>query len=98
MVLTGRTGLVALVCVLPIAVAPWPTTAFVVLLTVLAAAVGLDVALAAGTRALEFSRSGDTSARLGEPVDVALMIHNTGSRTFRGAVRDAWAPSTRAQP
>jgi uncharacterized protein (DUF58 family) len=98
MVLTGRAGLVALICVLPVAVAPWPATAFAILLSVLIAAVGLDVALAAGTRALQFSRTGDTSARLGEPVHVALLIHNTGTRTFRGVVRDAWAPSTRAQP
>ena len=31
-VLTGRVGLVALVCVLPIGVSPWPATTFVVLL------------------------------------------------------------------
>lgn len=98
MVLTGRTGLVALICVLPVAVAPWPATAFAVLAVLLAAAVGLDVVFAASTKGLEFSRSGDTSARLGEPVNVQLLVHNGGSRTFRGAVRDAWAPSTRAQP
>lgn len=40
MVLTGRTGLVALVCVLPIAVSPWPATAFGALLVLLLAAVG----------------------------------------------------------
>jgi uncharacterized protein (DUF58 family) len=97
-ILTGRTGLVALICVLPVAVAPWPATAFVVLLALLGAAVALDLTLAAGTRTLEFSRSGDTSARLGEPVDVALSVRNTGSRAFRGMVRDAWAPSTKAQP
>lgn len=98
MILTGRTGLVALACILPIAVAPWPATAFVVLLAVLGAAVGLDVALAASPRKLQYARSGDTSARLGEPVHVGLLIHNSGSRAFRGAVRDAWAPSARATP
>ena len=98
MILTGRTGLVALVCVLPVALAPWPATAFVALLVVLAGAVALDIALAASTRTLEFTRSGERSARLGEPVELALVVHNTGTRTFRGLVRDAWAPSTRAQP
>ncbi|ANW62518.1 hypothetical protein BCA37_01855 [Mycobacterium sp. djl-10] len=98
MILTGRTGLLALVCVLPIAVAPWPATAFAILLAVLAAAVALDVALAASPRALQYTHSGDTSARLGEPVRVDLLIRNGGSRTFRGAVRDAWAPSARATP
>lgn len=98
MILTGRAGLVALICVLPVAFAPWPATAFVVLLALLCAAITLDIMLAASTRALTFARSGDTSARLGEPVDVALLVQNTGTRTFRGLVRDAWAPSTRAQP
>ncbi|WP_199254376.1 DUF58 domain-containing protein [Mycolicibacterium mengxianglii] len=98
MVLTGRTGLVALICTLPVVVAPWPATAFIILLVLLMFAVGLDVALAGSARGVQFSRAGDTSARLGEPVDVVLHMHNPGPRTFRGAVRDAWAPSARAQP
>lgn len=98
MILTGRTGLVALVCVLPIALSNWPATAFVILLAALAVAVGVDVALAASTRALRFTRSGDTSARLGEPVDAGLLVHNDGRRRFRGQLRDAWAPSARAEP
>jgi uncharacterized protein (DUF58 family) len=97
-ILTGRTGLVALVCVLPIALSPWPATAFVILLAALAVAVAVDVALAASTRALRFTRSGDTSARLGEPVDAGLLVHNDGRRRFRGQLRDAWAPSARAEP
>ena len=40
MVLTGRVGLIALICVLPIAFSPWPALTFVVLL---AALVGLAV-------------------------------------------------------
>lgn len=47
MILTGRAGLVALLCVLPIALSPWPATAFVVLLAGLLVAVVADVALAA---------------------------------------------------
>jgi uncharacterized protein (DUF58 family) len=97
-ILTGRTGLLALISVLPIAVSPWPAMSFVGLLVALAAAVAVDVGLAASTRALRFSRSEDTSARLGEQVDVGLLIHNDGRRRFRGQVRDAWAPSARAQP
>ena len=98
MVLTGRTGLVALVCVLPIALAPWPATAFAVLLALLATAVAVDVSLAGSTRRLCFTRSGETAARLGQPVSVELTIGNTGRRRFRGEVRDAWPPSARAQP
>ena len=98
MVLTGRTGLVALICVLPIALSPWPATAFTVLLALLAIAVAVDVSLAANTRQLSFTRSGDTAARLGQPVDAELMIKNAGRRRFRGLVRDAWPPSARAEP
>ncbi len=98
MVFTGRTGLVALICVLPIALSPWPATAFAVLLVLLAAAVALDVALAPSPRALRYARSGDSSARLGQPVDAVLTVHNDGGRRWRGQLRDAWAPSARAQP
>jgi uncharacterized protein (DUF58 family) len=96
--LTGRTGLIALICVLPIGLSPWPATAFIVLLAVLIAAVAVDVALAASTRKLTFSRAGDTAARLGETVSTALIVENPGSRRFRGRIRDAWPPSARAEP
>lgn len=98
MVLTGRTWLVALLCVLPIGLSPWPATAFTVLALLLLTAIVLDVALAASTRRLHFSRLGDTAARLGEPVDVRLVIEQPGTRRFRGQLRDAWPPSTRAEP
>jgi uncharacterized protein (DUF58 family) len=96
--LTGRTGLIALICVLPIALSPWPATVFGVLLAVLALLVSADVALAGSTRRLRFTRSGDTAARLGQPVDAELTIENPGQRGFRGQVRDAWPPSARAEP
>lgn len=98
MVLTGRTGLVALICLLPIAVSPWPATAFAVLASALLVAVAGDTILAANPKALELTRSGATSARLGEPVDIALHVKNSGLRRFRGEIRDAWAPSARAEP
>ncbi len=60
MILTGRTGLVALIAVLPIAFSPWPATAFMVLLAALAAAVAADVALAASPRRLRCTRSQGT--------------------------------------
>ncbi|WP_328362001.1 DUF58 domain-containing protein [Mycobacterium sp. NBC_00419] len=98
MTLTGRTGLIALLCVLPIALSPWPATAFVVALLALAAAVAVDVALAGSPRALRFERDGAASARLGQQVDAVLRVHNAGTRRFRGALRDAWPPSACAQP
>lgn len=98
MVLTGRAGLVALVCVLPIALAPWPATVFVAALAALFTAVVVDIALAGNPGALRFERAGDTSARLGQPVAALLQVHNGGSRRFRGMLRDAWPPSAGAQP
>ena len=98
MVITGRVGLVALICVLPIAVSPWPATAFVILLGVLLLSVIVDVALAASPRRLHLHRFGDVTARLGKPVDAVLVVENLDRRRFRGGVRDAWAPSARAEP
>lgn len=98
MILTGRTGLLALLFVLPVALSPSPADVFVVLLVALVALLSLDVALAASPRALQFSRGGDTSARLGQPVDAILQVVNAGRRRFRGHVRDAWSPSARAEP
>jgi uncharacterized protein (DUF58 family) len=97
-ILTGRAGLIALICVLPIALSPWPAIAFVVLLIALLAVIAVDVALAAGTRRLSFSRRGETAARLGQPVDGVLVVENGSGRRFRGQIRDAWPPSARAEP
>ncbi|MGA5462859.1 DUF58 domain-containing protein [Mycobacterium sp. NPDC050041] len=98
MVLTGRAGLVALAFVLPIALSPWPAAAFVVLFGALVAVLALDVALAASTRGLRMHRSGEASARLGQPVDAVLTVEHPGRRRFRGRVRDAWPPSARGEP
>lgn len=98
MILTGRTGLVALICVLPIALSPWPAKAFLVLLVLLAILVAVDIGLAASPRRLRYARSPDTSARLAQQVDAGLLVHNDGRRRFRGQIRDAWPPSARAEP
>jgi uncharacterized protein (DUF58 family) len=97
-ILTGRTGLLALICVLPIALSPWPATAFVLLLVALTVVVAVDVTLAASPRRLHYTRSPDTSVRLGQQVDATLLINNDGRRGFRGQIRDAWPPSARAEP
>lgn len=98
MILTGRTGLAALILVLPIALSPWPAKAFVALLVALAVVVVADIALAASPGGLRFTRSPDSSARLGQRVDASLDIYNDGRRRFRGQIRDAWPPSARAEP
>lgn len=98
MVLTGRTAVIALVAVLPIAVSPWPATVFLICAVTLAVAVAADVALANPPGALELLRSGPDSARLGQTVDTTLQLRNGGPRRLRGVLRDAWPPSTGAQP
>ena len=98
MVLTGRAGLVALLCAVPVVISPYPAPTFGVLALLLAVAVVIDIVLAGRPRGLRLTRSGPTSARLGQPVTAALTVHNTGRARFRGVVRDAWAPSARAQP
>jgi uncharacterized protein (DUF58 family) len=97
-IVTGRTGLVALICVLPIVLSPWPATSFIVLLAALVVAVVADVGFAASPSHLRYTRIRGGSVRLGEAVYTGLLIHNAGRRRFRGQVRDAWAPSARAKP
>jgi uncharacterized protein (DUF58 family) len=97
-VLTGRAALIALLCVLPIAFAPVPATAFVALFAALAVATLVDVALAASPRRLEVTRSGDGAARLGQTAESVLRVRNPGRRRLRGRLRDAWPPSAHGEP
>jgi uncharacterized protein (DUF58 family) len=97
-VLTGRTGLIALVCTLPIALSPRPATSFVVLLVALATVALADAGLAASPSQLRYTRAHNGLVRLGESTTVGLAIHNGGRRRFRGQIRDAWPPSARAEP
>jgi uncharacterized protein (DUF58 family) len=97
-ILTGRTGLIALICALPIALSARPATSFLVLLMVLAVGVIADIGWAASPSQLQYTRMHNGSVRLGEAVNTGLLIHNAGRRRFRGQVRDAWAPSARAEP
>jgi uncharacterized protein (DUF58 family) len=97
-ILTGRTGLIALICAIPIALSPWPPIAFGVLLAGLTMAIVTDIGLAASPSRLQYTRRHNSSVRLGEPVSVGLLIYNGGRRRFRGKIRDAWAPSACADP
>lgn len=98
MVLTGRAGLLAVLGVLPVLISPWPATMFVVVAVVIGTMLVADVLLAASLDRLELRRTGDTTARLGQPVHIELEVHHVGKRRLRGQIRDAWAPSARARP
>jgi uncharacterized protein (DUF58 family) len=97
-IVTGRTALLALLCVVPVALSPWPATLFWVALLVVLTLVTVDILLAASPRALQFGRDGDTTARLGQSADAVLTVANGARRRFKGQIRDAWPPSARAQP
>lgn len=91
MALTGRVGLLAVLGVAVVAVVPsW--AAVLLVAAVVAAGVGVDLVLAGSVRELVLARTGATSVRLGEPVEVALTVRNPGHRRARGMLRDAWPP------
>ena len=99
MALTGRLAALAAVMAVALLAVPgdgWAPFWFANLALLLLAA--LDVALAASVRRLVLTRSGATSARLGDSADVVLSVRNGGSRTARLAIRDAWPPSAGASP
>lgn len=100
MTLTGRVALLALAGAALVGVLiGLDVPAAAALLAVnapLALLVGWDALRAASPRALEVSRSGDERVRLGEAADVTLAVRNTGSRRWRGHLRDAWVPTAGA--
>ncbi|MFE3857215.1 DUF58 domain-containing protein [Streptomyces griseorubiginosus] len=94
MALTGRAALIAALGALPIGIWEPSWTGFLAVNGPLAVACACDFALAAPVRRLGLTRSGDTSARLGETADVTLTIANPSSRPLRAHIRDAWPPSS----
>jgi uncharacterized protein (DUF58 family) len=94
--LTGRACLLALVGVLVVGFLVPSGWGVLALTGLLAAAVGVDLALAGSVRALVLARSGDLSVRLGEPATVTLSVTNPSARRVRGMLRDAWPPSAGA--
>ncbi len=96
MALTGRTVVLVLLGLVPLAV--WPTLATVGWWwLVVAAAVGVDLAGATPLRALAIERPSVGQVRLGEQTSSSLLVTNQGRRRFRGVLRDAWQPSAGAR-
>ncbi|MFE4670755.1 DUF58 domain-containing protein [Streptomyces sp. NPDC056716] len=94
MALTGRAALLAALGSLPVGLWDPGWTGLLAVNAPLALACACDFALAAPVRRLGLSRSGDTSARLGEPADVTLTVTNPSRRPLRAQLRDAWPPSS----
>jgi uncharacterized protein (DUF58 family) len=95
MAITGRAALVAALGAL---LAPLGTVWLAAVVGLLAVGIAVDVALAGRVADLRMDRSGGTSTRLGQPVEVALLVTNDGRRRVRGVLRDAWLPSAGAGP
>jgi uncharacterized protein (DUF58 family) len=96
--ITGRAALLAALGVVPLALFPgWP--AMLAWAGVVLVGIGLDLLLAGSPRGLTVQRLPVASVRLGERVEAAFVLANTGRRRVRGLVRDAWQPSAgAAQP
>jgi uncharacterized protein (DUF58 family) len=95
MAITGRAALLALIGVVPVALAPgWVT--LLGWAGVVAFAVLTDTALAASPKSLVLQREPIAPVRLGEPSSAAVLVTNTGRRPLRGLIRDAWQPSAGA--
>nr|WP_042194512.1 DUF58 domain-containing protein [Kibdelosporangium sp. MJ126-NF4]CEL21374.1 Possible membrane protein [Kibdelosporangium sp. MJ126-NF4]CTQ96059.1 Possible membrane protein [Kibdelosporangium sp. MJ126-NF4] len=96
MAISGRAGLLALAGALIVGLL-LPSWGGIFLVTaVVLAVIAVDLLLAGSVSALEFTRGGDRTVRLGEPASVTLTIHNPGRARIRGLLRDAWPPSAGA--
>ncbi|MDW4910810.1 DUF58 domain-containing protein [Streptomyces sp. ADMS] len=94
MALTGRTAFLAALGSIPVGIWDPGWTSLLAVNGPLAVACACDYVLAAPVRRLGLSRSGDTSARLGESADVTLTVTNPSGRLLRARLRDAWPPSS----
>ncbi|MFC8295640.1 DUF58 domain-containing protein [Streptomyces sp. NPDC057242] len=94
MALTGRAALLAALGSLPVGILAPSWTGMLVVNAPLSLAILCDYALAAPVRTLQFTRSGDTSVRLGDAAEVRLTVANPSRRRLRAQLRDAWPPSS----
>lgn len=94
MALTGRTALIAALGCLPVGFFAPSWAGILAVNAPLSLAILCDYALAAPVRTLQFTRSGDTSVRLGESAEVHLAVTNPSGRRLHAQLRDAWPPSS----
>ncbi|MFJ5833942.1 DUF58 domain-containing protein [Streptomyces sp. NPDC093089] len=94
MALTGRTALLAALGSIPVGILAPSWAGMLAVNAPLSLAILCDYALAAPVRKLQFTRSGDTSVRLGDAADVGLTVTNPSRRLLRAQLRDTWPPSS----
>ncbi|WP_300266543.1 DUF58 domain-containing protein [Microbacterium sp.] len=56
----------------------------------------VDIVLAASARQVTVTRRVAERARMNEPVEVSVAVHNHGTRTLNALLRDAWQPTAGA--
>ncbi|MEV7088793.1 DUF58 domain-containing protein [Streptomyces sp. NPDC093085] len=94
MALTRRSALLAALGSIPVGIYAPGWAGILAVNAPLSLAILCDYALATPVRTLRFTRSGDTSVRLGESAEVHLTITNPTGRRLRARLRDAWPPSS----
>ncbi|MEU5981764.1 DUF58 domain-containing protein [Streptomyces sp. NPDC047434] len=94
MALTGRTALLAALGSLPVGLLAPSWAGMLAVNAPLSLAILCDYAMAAPVRKLQFTRSGDTTVRLGDVAEVHLTVTNPSGRRLRAQLRDAWPPSS----
>ena len=95
MVLSGRFVALAAVGLL---LAGWSAAALGLYALGLVVLLGVDVGLAARIADLRLTRDPVAPVRLHERTVTTLVVDNTGRRTLRAMLRDAWVPSAGATP
>ncbi len=65
-------------------------------LVLCAVLLGIDVFLAASARTVTVTRRVPPRARMGEPIEASVAVHNHGTRTLNVLLRDAWQPTAGA--
>jgi uncharacterized protein (DUF58 family) len=95
MAITGRLVLLTLLGAALSPFGPWPLVGYGALLLL---GTVVDLVRAGAVSGLRMERTGATGTRLGETVEVTLVITNAGTRRVRGVLRDAWLPSAGATP
>ncbi|MGW7518862.1 DUF58 domain-containing protein [Streptomyces sp. NPDC054796] len=94
MALTGRTALLAALGALLVGLLLPSWTGILAVELLLLLAILYDLARAAPVNRLQFTRSGDTSVRLGDDAHVTVVVTNPSRRPLRALLRDAWPPSS----
>lgn len=94
MAITGRAALLAAIGSLPVGVLAPSWTGMLAVNAPLTLAILYDYARAAPVRTAQFTRTGDTTVRLGDSAEVQLTVANPSRRRLRAQLRDAWPPSS----